>query len=416
MVSHWNGTFWDEHQVVSDGKIDLAAIAMLSPSRVWVGGATSTPYSTPGVLFEWNGSTWTGIQAGGGAIQDIVALSPSDVWTVGFSEDEGDYRAMVARWDGSRWLLRFWAASHDQPGNATGFTTAGGHRWVVANSSFIYSCSHVDLDEHGLTPPTNLLDVGELARWRVDPDSTSPRSVEDRSGLSLFSSGPIAPGEVYTYRYPGAGRYLVAETTADDRGWMEITPVVRQVRGFHVRVRTLIPNAEGIVADVKMRKGPQWNFRTIRTGISEPFVDVPVAEKAGETYEFISRVRSSEGRASSKWSRATSVTVVGWARIRSLDVDPDPVRTGERFTVSGRLVVRGGPSSDQGIYVVIKDREGFAIVQAFASTDGRGRFRKSFSLQERGVYQAYVEWGGGDGPYFPDVVTATEQFEVKNRP
>ncbi len=104
MVTHYNGTTWTS-TTLSAGTPDLESVVALSPTDVWVSGATTTG-TIGGILEQFNGTSWQTMALPSSFAADglgaVTAQSASDVWVFSNTGSPG-VPLLLANWNGSSW-------------------------------------------------------------------------------------------------------------------------------------------------------------------------------------------------------------------------------------------------------------------------------------------------------------------------
>jgi hypothetical protein len=104
MVTHYNGTSWSS-TTLATGTPDLQSVVALSPTDVWVSGATTTGTVGP-ILEHFNGTSWQ-VQSlpssfSGDGLNAVTAKSDSDVWVFS-NTGSPSVPLLLANWNGSSW-------------------------------------------------------------------------------------------------------------------------------------------------------------------------------------------------------------------------------------------------------------------------------------------------------------------------
>jgi len=112
VILHWDGTRWTHQAVPELGPgiyPSLLGVAATSSSDAWaVGWYGGFGEPVRGVIFHWDGSTWTiqpvpHVGTGANSLSAVTATSPSNAWAVGSREDGTGQRALILHWDGEAW-------------------------------------------------------------------------------------------------------------------------------------------------------------------------------------------------------------------------------------------------------------------------------------------------------------------------
>jgi len=112
VILHWDGTAWTRQLLPELGPSiypSLFGVAATSPSNAWaVGSYGGFGEPVRGVIFRWDGSTWSSqliphVGTGGNSLAAVSATSSSNAWAVGSYEDGTGQRALILHWDGDAW-------------------------------------------------------------------------------------------------------------------------------------------------------------------------------------------------------------------------------------------------------------------------------------------------------------------------
>jgi hypothetical protein len=142
IIEHYDGHVWT--RVTSPSPVtdylDLGAIAVVSPSDVWVAGDYVGSDSVFRTLIEhYDGNDWSIVPSPnfGTGSNYLTAMTVFDgqPWVVGRAYDGTSYRPMALRWSGSKWSghLLPRSGSGDEALNAV--VTAGRTLWAVGNKT-----------------------------------------------------------------------------------------------------------------------------------------------------------------------------------------------------------------------------------------------------------------------------------------
>ncbi len=104
MVTHYNGTSWTS-TTLSAGTPDLQSVVAISPTDVWVSGATTTG-TVGGILENFNGTSWQTVTLPSSFADDglnaVTGQSASDIWVFSNTGSPG-VPLLLANWNGSSW-------------------------------------------------------------------------------------------------------------------------------------------------------------------------------------------------------------------------------------------------------------------------------------------------------------------------
>ncbi|MFN2590262.1 MAG: FG-GAP-like repeat-containing protein [Actinomycetota bacterium] len=172
--------------------------------------------------------------------------------------------------------------------------------------------TEVTIDEFSFDPATASTHRGVLTNWTNSGSST--HTVADSSGMGLFSSGNIAPGGAYSFRFTAAGSYayrctLHSSMTGTVQVPIGAAPAVgTATTAFTVQWASAAPPS-GYVFDVQVKvpggSFVQWSPASGWTQTSSTYT--PTAGPG--VYEFRARLRKSATGAASGYSPAVSMTV-----------------------------------------------------------------------------------------------------------
>jgi hypothetical protein len=188
--------------------------------------------------------------------------------------------------------------------------TSGATGWSPVATVKV-KCCHVGVLEPAFRtfrPNPELAYQGATVTWIVNASDTADHRVVDGSGLGLYDSGRLSPGQTFSYQFAGAGTYPVTDPLAGGSGAVEI-PVQVSTRTGSVGDEFTIqaasgPLPPGVRVQVQISKNA-GAFRSWRSGA----VNLWTATARG-SFAFEGRVvRSSDG-VSSEWSPPVSIVIV----------------------------------------------------------------------------------------------------------
>jgi plastocyanin len=176
--------------------------------------------------------------------------------------------------------------------------------WTVAQIG-----ATVAVGDLGFDPNRAQISQGGAVRWTAG--GSFDHTVTDASGMGLFNSGRLSPGDTYTFPFAAAGTYPYRCTLhAQETG---IVGVRLDVPGsalvgvpFTVMWAFSSP-PERYVFDVQVRLPGSISWSPWLRGTTE--LDGTYTATAPGTYAFRSRIRRPENHASSNWSRPERVKV-----------------------------------------------------------------------------------------------------------
>jgi hypothetical protein len=131
-VTHYNGTSWSS-TTLSAGTPDFQSVVALSPTDVWVAGATTTGTGGP-VLEHFNGTSWQVMTLPSSfssyGLNAITAKSDSDGWV--FSNTGSPSAPMLlGNWNGSSWTTSASPLPPDTEFSIGQAASSPSHVWVL---------------------------------------------------------------------------------------------------------------------------------------------------------------------------------------------------------------------------------------------------------------------------------------------
>jgi hypothetical protein len=110
LVEHWNGSSWKVQKVpdpaVGGGQVFLNAISAWSSTDVWAAGSESTESSRFGILYHWNGVSWTQVTPPnpntGVRFSALARGGAGKPWVSGGLNYIAD-PVIVDHWNGAKW-------------------------------------------------------------------------------------------------------------------------------------------------------------------------------------------------------------------------------------------------------------------------------------------------------------------------
>jgi hypothetical protein len=247
LFEHWNGVRW---RVVDPPDHHLGSVhdvAVVSPDDVWAVGNRFRPGSgLIGLVWHWNGSAWSRVEAPAVSDYGSVDVGAGRVVIMGdeYGPESFEVRAAIFRMVATGWhRLRIDGSldptgylSHLQTGWAVGGRDAlSGQPWVVHRTDG----GLVTVPLPDPTERANLMALAVIAdddvwafgeRWvPVDPDGYFVPEILHRDGASWTSSQPPAPfaddqGQIGAATVaPDSGEVIVGGYVIHDR---EVTPLV----------------------------------------------------------------------------------------------------------------------------------------------------------------------------------------------
>jgi plastocyanin/acetyl esterase/lipase len=154
---------------------------------------------------------------------------------------------------------------------------------------------------------------GSWVEWTNN--GSAPHNVTDSSGMSLFASGSIAPGQKFRQRFQAAGIYPYA--SAGDKGMtgkvqvpVAISPTtVPPGQPYTVTWATQTASA-GYVYDAQYKTPTGTKWKAWQSGVTSPSAVVTTSQSTAEgDWKYRARLRNTATSSSSTWSVVTHVTV-----------------------------------------------------------------------------------------------------------
>lgn len=108
LVYHWDGTSWSEVESGAPGNFYAVAV---SPTDVWAAGFAGSGGQFTTFVEHWDGTSWTVVSSpnpkgsSDTELQGLSAVSASDVWASGYSQVGGDVKTLIEHWDGTTWTI-----------------------------------------------------------------------------------------------------------------------------------------------------------------------------------------------------------------------------------------------------------------------------------------------------------------------
>jgi len=221
----------------------VAALASDAQGRLYAGGWLHGPGLGVNGVARWDGTAWSALGTGAGAIGDVRALAVAGDGTVyaggRFGSVAGSSANHVARWDGTAW--------HPMDGGVTDATRGGGNPGVNA----------LVLDGDGVLHVGGYFDrVGgtispQYARWRDGAWEPAGGGINgDVRAVAFDGAGRPVIGGLFGTAGGRAVNYVALRDTA---GWQRMEP------GLNSAVALTHDGAGGIVASVLMSDGAGSN-------------------------------------------------------------------------------------------------------------------------------------------------------------
>lgn len=159
-------------------------------------------------------------------------------------------------------------------------------------------------------PSSVSVEPGGVVVWDFDGGNT--HSAKDGTGLDLFDSGSVAPGDPsYSFAFVGAGSYpVICVQHVTMNGRVNVPPLAGPRHGSvkgAFRVTWASESApEGFAYDVQVR-APGRSWRTWMDDVVRP--DARYRPGKDGVYRFRARMLRSDLTASAEWSPSDSVRV-----------------------------------------------------------------------------------------------------------
>jgi hypothetical protein len=163
------------------------------------------------------------------------------------------------------------------------------------------------VSDGGLPSSAVTVSAGAGILWTVDPADVAPHQVVDATGLRLFDSGLLQPGETVWVRMLAAGTYLAQDPTTSTTQTVHVAVLAKAIGGGAYRITWASqPAPAGCAYDVQVQTPGSTTWTSLRNRTPAP--STTYATSGPGTYSFRARLRQSSGRFSG-WSNATSIRV-----------------------------------------------------------------------------------------------------------
>jgi Tol biopolymer transport system component len=169
----------------------------------------------------------------------------------------------------------------------------------------------VEVTDAGFQPKVATIGQGDTVQWNFV--GTVTHSVKDSSGMGLFSSGPVEPGEDWSFTFIGAGSYRYKDAfTPGMTGMIRVPVAATPATGdlstrFAITWATAAPPA-GYVFDVQLLRpgSTTWqDWKVDRSSLMARFTP----DAGTGVYQFRARIENAAKAKASGWSPVASVTV-----------------------------------------------------------------------------------------------------------
>jgi hypothetical protein len=194
--------------------IELAAVAVMPDSEVWVAGSNRVNGARQPFTARWNGKRWTvvetprvGVSGRLVGIARIPGTAHPRVWAVGsYTSGRGQQRTLVLRWTARGWV-RVPSPNVGPASNELRGVTASSKTDVLAVGSY----SDPDPDEFGSLPRHSLILRWNGVKWTtISPVVPSPSPLGEPWN---YLDDVVADGPGRTW---AVGAYATTFTTEDD--------------------------------------------------------------------------------------------------------------------------------------------------------------------------------------------------------
>jgi outer membrane protein assembly factor BamB len=216
------------------------------------------------------------------------------LWSSGFNTIHGGLPASVAVVNGF-----VYAASRD--GSVYAFTDTPGD--PVGD--------FVSIDDLSYDPSSIIgHDLGYAVQW--ENDSQLDHTVTDSTGMDLFGSGTVTPGQSYSFTFVSAGIFRYACTinplmTGTVKAPVKVEPTTgTETTTFTITWASAAPPS-GFVYDVKIRR-PGQDWELWKDGVVSTNA-VLVPDSGVGTYDFRAHIRNVSNGSSATYSPFKSITV-----------------------------------------------------------------------------------------------------------
>jgi hypothetical protein len=316
IIEHWNGTAWS---IVPSPRFD-STYQYLSDVDGRTGDlwAVGTAIGVGPLLEHWDGSGWTLVDpglddAGVRRIVDISYVSPTDIWMLAQSIT-GD---VTIHFDGVRWVVSNADSGARRP-NAIGASPTG-DVWVVGSRSTYTGIEPLVTRLCPSRPaapgfaPTQITTgyPNAFVSWAIPEGDPGTYRLTDASGLDLFDSGTLVGGSTFSFRFPAAGTFTVADEATGGAQTVGIRPdswARPRLGPTAMKVAWAAAPPSGLVVDVQMRPPGSGEFGPLLDGRTDASAYV-TADAGPGTYAFRARLRDPATGAASGWSPPMRVSV-----------------------------------------------------------------------------------------------------------
>jgi len=169
----------------------------------------------------------------------------------------------------------------------------------------------VTVTDARFVPATVVAPLGERVVWRLPSTDVRTHRIADGSGLGLFTSPLLRPGEAFSYRFELAGTYRIKDLATGLTGTVRVPVALGRTSGpvgtsFDLRWATAIP-PPGDRFDVEVKPPGRAGYvyferRTVA-------MDAPLVASSSGQYAFASRLDEQGGGRVTRWSPPAYITV-----------------------------------------------------------------------------------------------------------
>jgi hypothetical protein len=316
IIEHWDGDAWS---IVPSPRLDstyqyLSAVDGTTDDLWAVGSAIGV-----GPLLEhWDGSEWSLVDpelddAGVQRIVDISYVSPTDIWMLAQSTT-GD---TTIHFDGVRWVVSTADSGARRP-SAIGASPTG-DVWVVGSRSTYTGIEPLVTElcpsrpaPGGFAPAETTTGYpNAFVSWAIPEGDPGTYRLTDASGLDLFDSGALAGGSTFSFRFPAAGTFTVADEATGGVQTVGIRPDAwarPRLGPTAIKVAWAAAPPSGLVVDVQMRPPGSEVFGPLLDGRADMSAYI-TADAGPGTYRFRTRLRDPATNEASGWSPPVRVTI-----------------------------------------------------------------------------------------------------------
>jgi hypothetical protein len=252
---------------------------------------------------HWNGAGWTILNNAVNpnslptqtiTLSDIAADPSTGVWSVGFADSGNQY--LAEEYNGSAWTL--FSPVTTQLNSTLGAVSAShGAVMTVGGSAGVTTPRAYELCPVQVTDTqmgSGTVNMGKTAVFVAAESNSQAHTIEDGSGMGLFTSSPIPAGGMFSFALPAAGSYSIQDATSSTAGTISVPMGSSRLSGttatiFTIRWATGTAPA-GFVYDVAIKRPGTTAFKLWKAGTTAASASFK-ADKGIGTYSFEARLR-----------------------------------------------------------------------------------------------------------------------------